>query len=67
MIVFGSLVSVLFDSGSSKSFFSTSFALHVDQELSSLKHKLVVVTLLEEQIICTSIFRGYEVMIEEVF
>ena len=67
IMVFGSPVCALFYSRSSKSFVSISFTLHADQELSSLKHKLVVVTLLEEQIICTSIFRGYEVMIEEVF
>ena len=48
MIVFGSSARVLFYSRSSKSFFNTSFALHVDRELSPLKHKLVVITLLGE-------------------
>ena len=55
MIVFGSPAHVLFDSRWSKSFVSTSFALHADRELSSLKNKLVVVTPLGEHIIHTSI------------
>ena len=42
---------VLFYSGSRNSFISTSFTLHVDRELSPLKHKLVVVTPLGELII----------------
>ena len=66
MIVFGSPAHVLFYSRSSKSFVITSFALHVDQELSLLKHKLVIVTPLGEQIIRTSVFRGYAVLIEGV-
>ena len=53
-------------SGLSKYFVSISFALHADQELSLLKHKLTVVTYLREQIIRTSIFRGCEVLIEGV-
>ena len=66
MIVFGSPAFVLFYSRSSKSFVSTSFALHVDRELSPIKHKLVVVTLMREQIIRTFIFKGCEVLIEGV-
>ena len=42
LVVFGSPTRVLFYSGSSKSFVSTSFTLHADRELSPLKHKLVV-------------------------
>ena len=48
------------------SFVSSSFPLHVNRELSSLKHKLVVVTLLREQIISTSMFRGYKILVEGV-
>ena len=66
MTVFGSLARVLFYSGSSKSFVNTLFALHADRELSPLKHKLVVMTSLEEQIIRTYVFRGCEVLIERV-
>ena len=66
MTVYGSPTRVLFYSGSSKSFVSTSFTLHVDRELSSLKHKLVVITLIKEQIICTSVFKGCEILIEGV-
>ena len=66
MIVFGTPTQVLFYSGSSRSFVSSSFVLHADRELSSLKHKLVVTTLLEEQIIRNSIFKGYEILIEGV-
>ena len=44
MIVFGSPAWVFFDFRSSRSFISTSYALHVGQELSLLKHKLVVTT-----------------------
>ena len=47
-IIFGTLAQVLFDFGSNRSFVSTSFALHADRELSSLKHKLVVMTFLGE-------------------
>ena len=66
MIVFGSLTRIRFGFRSSKSFISISFALHVDRELSPLKYKLVVVTLLREQIIRTSVFRGCEVLMEGV-
>ena len=48
MTVFGSPTQVLFYSGLSKSFVSTLFALHANRELSLLKHKLVVMTPLEE-------------------
>ena len=66
MTISGSFARVLFDSGSSRSFVSSSFALHVDRELSSLKHKLVVTTHLGEQIIRTPVFKDFEVMIEGV-
>ena len=55
-----------FYSGSIRSFVSTSFALHADRELSPLKHKLVVTTLLGEQIFLNSIFKGCEILIEGV-
>ena len=42
MTIFGSPARVLFYFGSSKSFVNTSFTLHVDRELSPLKHQLVV-------------------------
>ena len=58
MVVFGSPAQVLFDSRSSRSFVSTSFALHVDQKLSLLKHKLVVMTPFREKILRNSIFKG---------
>ena len=48
MIVFGTLAQVFFYSRSSKSFVNTSFTLHVNQELSLLKHKLMVTTPLRE-------------------
>ena len=66
MTVFGSPTHVLFYFGSSKSFFSTSFALHADRESSSLNLKLVVMTPLGEQIIRTSVFKGYKILIEGV-
>ena len=50
MFVFGTPVRVLFYSGSSRSFVSSSFALHADRDLSSIKRKLVVTTPLGEQI-----------------
>ena len=55
-----------FYSRSSKSFVNPSFALHVDRELSSLKHKLVVMTPLGKQIIRTFVFKGCEILIEGV-
>ena len=66
MTIFGTPARVLFYSGSSKSFVSISFTLHADRELSPLKYMLVVMTLLKEQIICTSVFKGCEVLIERV-
>ena len=49
MTVFGSPARVFYYYfGSSKSFFSTSFAFHADRELSLLNHKLVIMTSLEE-------------------
>ena len=49
MTIFGSPTQVPFYFGSSRSFVNISFALHVNQELSALKHKLVVVTPLENR------------------
>ena len=57
---------ILFDFGFSRSFVSTSFALHVDRELSLLKHKLVVTTPLGEQILHNFVFKGCEILIESV-
>ena len=48
MFVFGTPTRVLFNSGSSRSFVSSSFALHADQDLSPIKSKLVVTTPLGE-------------------
>ena len=48
MIIFGTPARVLFDSGSSRSFVNSSFALHADRKFSLLKHKLVVTTTLGE-------------------
>ena len=64
MTIFGSPTRVIFYSRSSKSFVSTSFTLYADWELSPLKHKLEVMTLLGEQIIRIFIFRGCEILIE---
>ena len=66
MIVSDSSSRVLFYFGSSKLFVNTSFALHADWELSPLKHKLIVVTLLGEQIICTSVFKSCKILVERV-
>ena len=66
MITFGTPVRVLFDSWSSRSFVSSSFALHFDRELSPLKHKLMVTTLLGQQILHNSIFKCCEILIEGV-
>ena len=66
IIVFGLPIQVPFDSRSSMSFVNTSFVLHVDRELSLLKHKLVIMTTQGEQIIHTFVFRGCEVLIEGV-
>ena len=48
MIVFNTPVRVFFYSKSSRSFVISTFVLHADWELSSLKHKLVVMTPLGE-------------------
>ena len=56
----------LFYFEANRSFISTSFALHVDQELSPLKYKLVVTTPLGEQILRSSIFKGCEILIDGV-
>ena len=64
MIVFGSSARVLFDSGSSRSFMSSSFALHADRELFPLKHKLVVTKPLGEQILCNTVFKRCEILID---
>ena len=66
MFVFGTFAHVFFYSGSSRSFVSSSFALYADWDLFSLKNKLVVNTSLGEQILCTSVFKGYEILIEGV-
>ena len=44
MFVFGTLACVLFDSRSSRSFVSSSFALHANRDLTPLKNKLVITT-----------------------
>ena len=64
MLVFGTPARVFFDSGSSKSLVSSTFALHIDQKLASLKNKLVVTTPLGEQILRNIIFKGCEVLVE---
>ena len=48
MVVFGTPARVLFDSGSSRSFVNTTFALHAHKELFLLKNKLIVNTPLGE-------------------
>ena len=48
MFVFGTPARVLFDSRSSRSFVSSSFALHANRDLSSLNSELVVTTPLGE-------------------
>ena len=47
---------------SSRSFVSSYFAFHTNRELAPLKNKLIITTLLGEQILCTSIFKGCEVL-----
>ena len=66
IFVFGEPTRVLFDSGASRSFISTSFALHANRELTLLKSKLIVTTSLGERIMRTSVFKGYEVVIEGI-
>ena len=64
--VFGKPERVLFDSGASRSFISTSFALHANRELTPLKNKLIVTTPLGERIVRTFGFKGCEVMVEGI-
>ena len=66
MFVFGTPAHILFDFRSSRSFISSSFALHADRGLSPLKNKLVVTTPLGEQIFCTLVFKGCEILVESV-
>ena len=66
MFVFGTPARVLFDFGSSRSFLNTVSTLHADRELALLKNKLVVTTPLGEQILHTSVFKGCEIMVEDV-
>ena len=66
MFVFGTPVRVLFYFRSSRSFISSSFALHADRDLSLLKNKLVVTTLLGKQILHTLVFKGCEIPVEGV-
>ena len=66
MIVFGMPARILFDTGSNRSFVSTTFALHANRELVPLKNKLVGNTPLGEQILRTSVFKGCEVVVEGV-
>ena len=65
MTIFGTPARILFDTGS-RSFVSTTFALHANRELVPLKNKLVVNTPLGEQIFRTSVFKGCEVVVEGV-
>ena len=55
-----------FYSRSDKLFVSSLFALHADGELLRLKNKLVVTTPLREQILCTSVFKRCEILVEDV-
>ena len=66
MTIFDTHTLVLFDFGTSKSFVSSSFALHTDWELSPLKNKLAVITPLGEHILRTSVFKGCEVLVKGV-
>ena len=66
IFVFGEPAWVLFDYGDSKSFISTSFALHANQELTPLKSKLIEITPLGERIVRTYVFNGCEVVVEGI-
>ena len=66
MIVFDTPARILFDTGSSLSFVSTTFALYANRELVPLKNKLVVNTPLGEQNLRTLVFKGCEVVVEGV-
>ena len=62
--IFGEPTRFLFDSKATRSFISTSFALDANQELTPLKNKLVVTTPVGERILKTTVFKGYEVVID---
>ena len=64
MIVFGTPARVLFDTRSSRSFVSTTFALHANRELVPLKNKLIVNTPLAEQIFSTLVFKGCRIVVK---
>ena len=64
--VFGEPAWVLFDFGASRSFISTSFALHANRELTPLKNKLVVTTPLGKRMLKTLVFKGCEVVVEGI-
>ena len=64
IFVFGEPARILFDFGASRSFISTSFALHANRELTPLKSKLIVMTPLGEKIVRTSVFKRCEVVVE---
>ena len=64
--VFGEPARVLFDSEASRSFISSSFAMHADKNLTPFKNGLVVTTPLGERILCTTVFKGCEVLVEGV-
>ena len=66
IFVFSEPARVLFYFGANKSFISTSFALHANRELTPLKSKLIIITLLGERIVRTSVFKGCEVVVEEI-
>ena len=38
--------------------------MHADRELSPLKHKLIVMSPLGEQILCNTVFKGCEILID---
>ena len=62
MIIFNTPTRVLFDTGSNRSFVNTTFALHANKELVPLKNKLIVNIPLGEQILRTSIFKGFKIL-----
>ena len=64
MTVFDTPARILLDTRSNRSFVSTTFALHTNRELVPLKNMLIVNTPLGEQILHTSVFKGYEIVVE---
>ena len=66
MSIFSTPARVLFDIRSSRSFVSIIFVLHATRELVSLNNKLIVNTPLGEQILRTSVFKKYEIIVEMV-